>query len=160
MTHPRKLILVALSVSALGVPVAPAGAQVVLDPGSPTGKEYQIPLESARRDASGQSGTPSDGSRTAPLFGEGVGDSSSSGSGAGDDGRPQSSGSDGQRGTKHPSDASSGNGQVVDAIRATRPAGATVPQGGFSSAATIAAVALSVLLLGGVIGSIARRRSS
>jgi outer membrane murein-binding lipoprotein Lpp len=36
---------------------------------------------------------------------------------------------------------------------------ATVPQGGFSDTLTIGAVALSVLLLGGVIGSIARRRS-
>jgi len=46
---------------------------VTIDPGSPSAKEYALPVDSARRDASGQPAkavTP--GARDAPLFGEGI----------------------------------------------------------------------------------------
>lgn len=46
---------------------------VTVDPGSPSAKEYALPLEAARRDASGESGKPvAPGERDAPLFGAGV----------------------------------------------------------------------------------------
>lgn len=71
MWRRRTVLPLACLVMASFVP--PAQAQVFVDPDSPTGREYDIPLERARRDASS---TPSSGepyrSRTAPLFGEGI----------------------------------------------------------------------------------------
>ena len=51
-------------------------------------------------------------------------------------------------------------GDAVPSVRSATRTAASVPDGGLGSSAVIGAVALSVLLLGGVIGSIARRRSS
>ena len=71
--HLRVLPLALLAVLLLS---APAGAQddVIVDPDSPTGSEYDIPLERARRDASTDRSGPAQSyrSRTAPLFGEGI----------------------------------------------------------------------------------------
>lgn len=137
------------------VPAAPAAAQVHVDPGSPSGKEYAIPLESARQNAAGNSGTVLPGAGTssaasgtsAPLFGEGVGD------------KPKGARGRSQRGTR--SGIGAGGGSSVDnAIAGAQPVRATIPSGGPKSTLTIAALALSVLLLGGVLGSIARRRNS
>lgn len=147
MTLRRTLILLSLAVA---LPVTPAAAQsgVVIDDDSPTGKEYAIPLEAARRDAAGQTsgGTPGSAS-TAPLFGEGVGDSGKDAKGGS---RPKASGGASQQ-SSHTESAT---------VQAGRTAAATVPEGGIGSTLTIVAVALSVLLLGGVIGSIARRRTT
>lgn len=72
----RNLVGFALSCLAVLLLAGPAGAQddVFVDPDSPTGSEYDIPLERARRDAStDRSGAAqSYRSRTAPLFGEGI----------------------------------------------------------------------------------------
>jgi hypothetical protein len=62
--------LVGLAVVAPG-----AGAQVHVDPDSPSGHEYEIPLESARRQAEpgrDRSAPVPQGERSAPLFGEGI----------------------------------------------------------------------------------------
>jgi hypothetical protein len=61
----------------LAVAATPALAQtdeVFVDPDSPTGREYDIPFERARRDAAATppSGPQSYRSRSAPLFGEGI----------------------------------------------------------------------------------------
>ena len=65
---------------------APAAAQdddgVFVDPSSPSGKEYQIPLESVRRQADpttrpGAKVAP--GERSSPLFGEGIDPGTASG---------------------------------------------------------------------------------
>lgn len=55
-----------------GVAVAAGGPSsgVHTDPGSPAGKQYAIPIPSARRETSGDSGGSS--SSAAPLFGVGV----------------------------------------------------------------------------------------
>lgn len=167
----RRLLPLALAVAIGASPAAPALAQgggVTIEPGSPSGKEYAIPLESARRDAArggGDEVVPTQqGERSAPLFGEGVGDD--------DDGRAETapSGGSGSKGTapdrgskqgsERPERAAGGGGGVQDAITGTRTVRASVPDGGLGSAATIGAVALSVLLLGGVLGSIARRRNA
>ena len=66
--------LVAVGV-ALSAPSAFAQEEgVTLDPGSPTAKEYALPIEQARRDAGGEGGraTTQAGERAVPLFGEGV----------------------------------------------------------------------------------------
>jgi hypothetical protein len=146
MTPRRTLILLSL---AAALPVSPAAAQsgVIIDDDSPADKEYAIPLESAREDAAGASGGGSSSSG-APLFGAGVGDS-------GNDSRPKSSQRDPQKSSRRPSPATE-----TTSVQSGRTAAATVPEGGVSTTATIIAVALSVLVLGGVIGSIARRRTT
>ncbi len=154
----RKLIALTAAGIALGT-TAPADAQVFVDPGSPSGKEYGIPLEDARREASegGNDELVPQGDRSAPIFGEGVGPDKPEDAGkkeAGDD-NPGPGGSEGQ-GDDTIKDAGGGD---VGSIDSSRTVVATVPQGGFSDTLTIGAVTLSVLLLGGVIGSIARRRS-
>ena len=73
----RRLVTAAIASAILAaVPGAPALAQpgVHVDPGSPAGKEYALPLDQARRDAKGESGPGSSSrtSRSAPLFGEGI----------------------------------------------------------------------------------------
>jgi hypothetical protein len=152
MTPRRTLVLLAVSAGALGAPATPAFAQsgVIIDDDSPTGKEYAIPLESARRDAAGQSGSSSGSGSSAPLFGAGVGDSETDSTKARS--RPKSSGKNAQKTTRQ--------GDTTASVQTGRTAAATVPEGGLGSLVTIIAVAASVLLLGAVIGSIARRRSA
>jgi hypothetical protein len=163
MTTRHKLIVLAASSLALAAPGDRAAAQVFVDPGSPSGKEYAIPLEEARREAAsgGSDLKVAPGSRSAPLFGEGVGDGASDGGGSGsDDGSGGAAKSDGgaQRSGSSGASGTSG-GKVAQALESTHTVGAAVPQGGLGSTATIGAVALSVLLLGAVLGSIARRRT-
>jgi len=80
----RNLVVFALGCLAVLVLAVPAGAQddVFVDPDSPTGAEYDIPLERARRDASTDrsEAVQSYRSRTAPLFGEGIEVAGASGS--------------------------------------------------------------------------------
>jgi hypothetical protein len=61
------------------VPV-PTGVHV--DPGSPAGKQYQIPIPAARQETSGSSGSGSSANGNPPLFGVGI-TSPASGSTAG-----------------------------------------------------------------------------
>jgi hypothetical protein len=148
MTTRRTVRILAATAAVLGASAAPAPAQVFVDPGSPSGKEYAIPLESARRNAANEGGDKSapvaQGERSAPLFGAGIGDD-----------RPSASGNDPQQPTRGRS-----GGGVERALQVTNPVGvgAAPPTGGLSAPLTIGAVALSALLLGAVIGSIARRR--
>ncbi len=161
----RRLLPLAAALAVALTPAAPATARsgdgVTVDPNSPTGKEYAIPLQSARRDATQGTDTPGrapQGERSVPLFGEGVGDSpaqSGSSSGGSSLRAPRSSHEQPQRSSKRSADG----GTVQDAIAGTRTVRATVPDGGAGSVLTIGAVALSVLLLGAVLGSIARRRA-
>lgn len=161
--------LLALSLCA-GLPAASASAQngVTFDSDSPTGKEYAVPLTSAREEASsGRDDAPAPSSSgtgttsSAPLFGEGIGDDAS---GRSSDSPKSSGGGKSQASTRRSDDElaarGKGSSQVDRALDSTRPVAATVPQGGVGSTLTILAVAVSVLLLGGVIGSVARRRSS
>jgi hypothetical protein len=70
------VVLAALSL-VLFAPSAFAQAEpgVTLDPGSPTAKEYALPIEQARRDAGGQRerAAVKPGAQAVPSFGEGVG---------------------------------------------------------------------------------------
>lgn len=73
-----RLVRVAAAAAAIASLAAPAhGNQggVVVDPNSPSGREYAIPLDTARRDADpargGSTGTNAKGGTT-PLFGAGV----------------------------------------------------------------------------------------
>lgn len=59
--------------SAVALPAQPAAAQdgVHFDPDSPAGKEYALPLDQAREEASGGGSDGASGER-APLFGAGI----------------------------------------------------------------------------------------
>jgi hypothetical protein len=154
MTIRRRLLILAATASVCAP--ASAHAQVFVDPGSPSGKEYAIPLESARRSAAGTHHGEKDvaqGERTAPLFGEGIGDPAAPAEQ--DDGQPQASATSEQRSTR---EGTRPRGPVERALRSTSPVSATVPSGGVGGAVAIGAVAFSVLMLGAVIGSIGRRR--
>ncbi len=152
-----------IALAAVLVLAGPAQAQngVTVDPGSPTGKEYAIPLDAARRDAApgGDGRRPLAGrQRDAPLFGEGVGDD-----GAGSEAAAEKAvASHEPDAVAPPSKARRRPAPPSRAAPRSPPSSARprpCPRAG-SSPLTIVAVALSVLLLGAVIGSIARRRGT
>ena len=72
----RLLTTFALALVAATAAAAPGYAQedgVTLDPSDPAAKEYALPVEQARREASGAGDAPvAQGSRTAETFGVGV----------------------------------------------------------------------------------------
>ncbi len=74
----RFLCIAAVAVLASLALAAPAAAQeegVFIDPGSPSAKEYQIPLESERRQADPEQDPSAEivqGARSSPLFGAGI----------------------------------------------------------------------------------------
>jgi hypothetical protein len=144
---------------------APAAAQtlkpepgVFIDPESPSSKEYDIPLERARRGA--DPGTDPDspvgqGQRgVAPLFGAGItaasgGDETGDGAGPGGGRR---NGDDQGSGT-----ATSGDPPAAVVEAATNP---TRPAGDGGTSLAIVGIALAVLLAGSGAGWLLRRRSS
>jgi hypothetical protein len=71
LTLPAGLLVLAVAATA---PLASAQERgVTVDPDSPSGTEYAIPVERARDQASPDAGKPkAPGERSAPLFGEGV----------------------------------------------------------------------------------------
>ncbi len=72
----RRLIAISLAcLVSLALPGAATAQddEVFVDPDSPTGREYDIPLERARRDATSKPDPEAASrSRDAPLFGEGI----------------------------------------------------------------------------------------
>jgi hypothetical protein len=148
--HARTSKLVALVALGLLVPGAGAASAqdsgVHVDPESPAGKEYALPLDSARRDASGGSNGTGASGQGAPLFGAGVskatgsGGSERSGSGGGQ--------GDGSASTDRGGSVSGGSG--ADAAQVAR----TVADsgGGLSAGVITLLIAMGVLLLGILIG--------
>jgi len=138
--------------------VVPSGATaqepVQVDPDSPAGVEYQLPLEQARRDAAPGGGggrrTRSGGGSGAPvpLFGAGITrDGSQSGGGAdGNRGGAEQSGDRGDRG------ASGADGGEATGSRA-----GPAENGGGSSGLFLGGIAVAVLVLGGALGLALRR---
>ena len=153
---------------------APALAQdegVFIDPDSPSGKEYEIPLEAERRqaDPAQERGAPvQHGARSSPLFGTGIvsepgaGMSRSAradrdGNAADPDGKAGDPGADAPvpDGTSEPQESGDEDDEVVRAA-ASNPG---APGGGASVPLTIGGVALAVLLVGGLAGLLLRRRA-
>jgi hypothetical protein len=64
-----------------------SAAEVHFDPDSPAGKEYALPLDQARNEATGESGSKRRPGDRAPLFGAGVTRDDAAGSGGVADGR-------------------------------------------------------------------------
>ena len=155
----RGLLLI-LCALALAMPAAAGAAdEIFVDPGSPSGKEYALPIDSARKQAAGDARGPSSRTKGTPLFGEGVGDRDAGGAGGGGGGGSDDGGGGGG--------ATKGSGDKADAERddadggtpVTARAQAASPDGGAGTIAIIGAGA-GVLLLGAAIGLILRRRSA
>lgn len=73
MPFGSKVVTIAALTLALTAPAAVAQEEgVTVDPGSPSGKEYALPIDKARRDATGGGGRSSTPGRPTPAFGEGV----------------------------------------------------------------------------------------
>lgn len=151
----RHLIIVGLLL--FGLPEA-AGAQgVVVDPDSPTGKEYAIPLEAARRATSPSTGGPGSAptAQKAPLFGEGV--TAAGEAGPGETAHGDSARGSGERGSSNldPATETRPGVRVRPLDVATARPGA--PDGGASLAVLLGA-GLGVLILGGAAGMVLRAR--
>ena len=139
---------------------AAQGQGVTVDPESPSGKEYAIPLESARRQADPRvpSRAVESTADSATLFGEGVlapgsnGEQSRDRSGAG---RPAEKG---RRGTRDSDPRTAPPRSVPDVvgIAASRPA---APDGGIGMPILVLGLGLLVVLIGVVTGVVIRRRA-
>lgn len=119
---------------------------VVVDPDSPAGKEYAIPLDQARRDSSGGTSARGDGGGSAsapggqPLFGSGI----SPRGGRAEQARDQASTADTQGRRSAPATTST--------VLAT-----AAEKGGDSSRLVLGAVVVGILLLGAILGLGLRR---
>lgn len=142
-----------------------------LDPDSPAGVEYELPLERAREEASRPAGdgpggatkgggsSPSQGDGAAPLFGAGIENGLGRGGGGGgaggsdptasarDGGVPARDGDVPGRGASGPGAPSGG-----EPARASSTDIASSAADGGSGALTTGAIAVGVLLLGGLLG--------
>lgn len=151
----RPHLLTCLFALALVAFVAPAQAQdPQVDPGSPAGTEYQLPIERARDEAGGTSDAPS-GSRgstggEAPLFGAGVERETETPSK-----KDTKSGTDSDPATVTGVKPDAGTA-TPETVRAQAPA----PDGSGSGLVAIAGGAAGVLILGALAGSVWRRRST
>ena len=155
-----------IAVLVLAVAAPPALAQrdgVFVDPDSPAGVEYAVPLDQARSEATGTAGggsAPTDGDQ--PLFGVGI-ERSSSGSGGG--GGAKGSGGSGRSagtGGGSPGGATPGGGNQAGAGEAggngaSAAALEAAASGGTSTGLLTAGIAVAVLLVGLLCGLGLRR---
>jgi hypothetical protein len=147
MPRQRRTGIAACVLAALGLMMAAgeASAQsdgVFVDPDTPAGKEYALPLDKARHDVAPSSGSESGDTE---LFGAGI----SKRDGGGGNGDGKGSGATGDRG----GDGKQGSSQGDAAIDARSVAKAAASSGsGISSGWLTALIALGVLLVGGVAG--------
>ena len=126
----------------LCLPSAAAGQESPkLDPNSPAGVEYQLPLDRAREEAAGETQRDSGAPKPAPAFGAGVTESGPSPEGAG------SGGSD-EGARERRSDEVSATDTRAKTIRAASEGG---------SGASVPLIAAAVLLVGGGLGLGLRR---
>lgn len=153
MLTPKRTILSwcgALAVALALAPPAVAQDDPQIDPDSPPGTEYQLPIDRAREQAS--SGTSSGKGGEAPLFGEGVGNGKS---GAKSNSK---SGSGGQSGSDRGEGTAQRNDQLGASTSKVVQTGASAADGGGMGITAIGAGAAGVLLIGGLAGLFLRRR--
>ena len=166
-----KLILGLLALTVLALPGV-ASARVHVDPNSPSGQEYALPLDHARGDATGghgdvagvagggggggqsgggqSGGSGSSGGGSPPAFGVGI-----SGR-AGDSGGSQKQKSVGG-GTPRTSDGAGSGGGTVPTAVGTRTA-ASSGSGGLGSTLLFSGLGVGTLVLGAAAGVLLRRR--
>ena len=158
-TRMKRLALIPLFLAAVAAP--PAGAQqdgVFVDPESPAGKEYAVPLDQARGEASGQVGSASG---NAALFGEGI-EPAGGGSAASRNG--DRAGKPGTGSRKGEGDSRQGEGESREGDAAPSPAGVGQSSAAIEAAAAdgsngllIAGIAAAVLV-GGLLAGFGLRR--
>ena len=154
----RGLLLLICALAFLAPAAVAQDDEIFVDPGSPSGKEYALPVESARQQAAKDAPERPSSAQPAPLFGQGVDAGSPDGevgaaSGTADAKRAGS-------GTGAGNDADAGTSSAQGAARtATLKAQAAAPDGGIGLAAVIG-VGAGVLALGGAIGVLLRRRAA
>jgi len=140
------MIVLRISLCGLGAMPAMAAAQadeVFVDPQSPSGKEYAIPIDRARSEAAPKSKGPASGASQSPLFGDGVGTDDAPASGNGS-----------AAASERPGDRQPAAQPPPAVLRAQ----AAAPDG--SANGVMLAVAAGVLLIGTLIGLFVRRRSA
>jgi hypothetical protein len=146
----RRVLLISLCAVAL---TAPAQAQhPQLDPDSPAGSEYQLPIDRARERADAPRAAHGRGSSgAAPLFGTGVPARGQ------EHNKPRAACATGDRhrDPKRPATPEPARGTRTPALRAQAPS----PDDGGSGLVAVGGAALGVLLLGGLAGLVWRRRS-
>jgi hypothetical protein len=152
-------VLATLGILAGGGEAAAQSDGVVVDPDSPAGKEYALPLDKARQDVAPTPGAGTDGSdetngsNETPLFGAGI-TKRDGGQGGQGDGRDRGDG-----GAQGDGGGSGGNGG--DVANGSVTATAAASGSGLSSGWITALVAFGVLLVGGIVGlSLRALRSS
>jgi hypothetical protein len=154
------LLVVTLVLHGAGSAAAQSGG-VVIDPDSPTAKQYKLPVESARQQADPKGdgklvppGARVAGTSAAPLFGEGI--------------TPASDGTRSRSGAQRPAKAnavkpSSSSADTSNEEPNQSPLKAAIqnpgaPAGGIGAPLLIAGGAALVLLLGTLVGLLLRRR--
>ena len=147
----------------IGTPEAGAqGEGVTVDPDSPSGKEYALPLERARGQADPRGVAPGAASRagSAALFGEGVvASSGSDGQAASRNGDQHSSSKAGTSRARTGADSTTSardRAPSVVGLAASRPA---TPDGGVGTPILVLGLGLLVVLIGGVAGVVIRRHA-
>jgi hypothetical protein len=154
LTLMRRGLLLLVCGLAVTAPVASAqGDEVFVDPDSPSGKEYELPVNSARQRgaADAQQRDPA----AAPLFGEGV-DGDGASTSAPQRSRARAAAS---RATSKAAASDARSARASAELAAERKAQAAAPDGAGGLAA-IVGVGAGVLLLGGLAGLFLRRRSA
>lgn len=158
MTSVCKGMLLLLCGLAVSAPAASAQEDpVFVDPDSPSGKEYELPIDRARQQSAPQTQAAGSARRSqaAPLFGEGVEADSAATTARGSSAEPRDAGS-----ADSTDPAKGSRARRADAPAAARLRAQTaVPEGGAGVAAIIG-VAAGVLLLGGLFGLLLRRRAA
>jgi len=154
----RGLLLLICALAFMAPAAVAQDDEIFVDPGSPSGKEYALPVESARKQAAKAAPQRSSSAQPAPLFGEGVDDGSKDGASGAASGADDGNGTGSGGGAN--SDADGGTPGAQGAARtATLKAQAAAPDGGIGLAAVIG-VGAGVLVLGGAIGVLLRRRAA
>lgn len=152
------------STAALVLLAIPAAAQaepgLTVDPESPAGVEYAVPLDHARNPGGGSGGSAgnSGGGGSGQLFGAGI--TPSSGSSAGPRGR-SGDGQDGKStGDKKANGGDGGGGgNFSPAAPTTRPTAAVEASTSYSTSGWLAGLIAAILLVGGGLGLFLRLRS-
>jgi hypothetical protein len=157
-TGPMRCVKTVLAcATALALTTGPANAEedgVFVDPDSPSGQEYKIPFESARRQADPRRAAPrsvASGADPATLFGEGVISPS-----AARKGRGSTTSGAGGRSTGEGSRPGADRRPNVVKLAASRPG---APDSGLGMPALFVGIALVVLLVGAGAGFVVRRRA-
>ena len=135
--------LVALGLLAAAGPAAAQSDGVHVDPDTPAGQEYALPLDKARPDVAPNSGAGGSDPGEAELFGAGISKRDDGGKGGGDDGGAVAGGTGGESGGSH-DPALPGTASVTKA--------GAPSDSGISAGWLTALIAFGVLAVGGAAG--------